>query len=312
MCNILISIILPVYNGYKYLNTAINSLLTQTYKNYEILVINDGSSDNGATESIAFSYTNHVRYFSKPNGGVASALNMGIQNMRGKFFSWLSHDDIYLSHKLSSQMRIVNRLSKQQQKNLFLFSAYTAVDAALRPLYTYRPDKELLERAPLYAVFHHMINGCTTLISRDLLERAGGFRDLPTTQDYDMWFRLLRMVKPIYHDEVVLLSRHHPEQGFRKPQAREEASQTFINMLSSLTDEEILSCEADKETFFAKVGRGFCEIDMKKAHDYAWSRASTAARLAYRLSPRRNLKLLLHHCGLLPHVRGMRMRLRTP
>ena len=64
----LISIIIPVYNGSNYLRDAINSALAQTYTNIEIIVVNDGSNDNGETEKIALSYGEKIRYFSKENG----------------------------------------------------------------------------------------------------------------------------------------------------------------------------------------------------------------------------------------------------
>ena len=86
-----VSIIIPVYNGSNYLQEAIDSALAQTYPNCEILVINDGSCDEGKTEAIALSYGDRIRYFKKENGGVASALNMGIRQMTGEYFSWLSH-----------------------------------------------------------------------------------------------------------------------------------------------------------------------------------------------------------------------------
>ncbi len=77
-----VSIVIPVYNGSDFLAHAIDSALSQTYNNIEILVINDGSNDDGTTERVATSYGDKIRYFSKPNGGVASALNMGISKMR--------------------------------------------------------------------------------------------------------------------------------------------------------------------------------------------------------------------------------------
>ena len=87
-----VSIIIPVFNGANYLREAIDSALKQTYENIEVLVINDGSDDNGKTEAIARSYGDKLRYFHKENGGVASALNLGIKEMAGEYFSWLSHD----------------------------------------------------------------------------------------------------------------------------------------------------------------------------------------------------------------------------
>ena len=77
----LVSIIIPVYNGANYMREAIDSALAQTYRNIEIIVVNDGSNDNGETERIALSYGDKIKYFHKENGGVSSALNLGIQNM---------------------------------------------------------------------------------------------------------------------------------------------------------------------------------------------------------------------------------------
>ena len=88
-----VSIVIPVYNGEDYLAYAIDSALSQTYENKEIVVINDGSTDN--TDEICKSYGDKIRYFVKKNGGVASALNLAIEKMDGEYFSWLSHDDAY-------------------------------------------------------------------------------------------------------------------------------------------------------------------------------------------------------------------------
>ena len=106
----LVSIIIPVYNGANFLAQAIDSALSQTYDNIEILVINDGSTDNGATEQIALSYGNKVRYFNKRNGGVSSALNLGIEKMQGEYFSWLSHDDLYEPEKIKKQIEVLQGL----------------------------------------------------------------------------------------------------------------------------------------------------------------------------------------------------------
>ena len=81
--NPLVSIVIPVYNGANYVSEAIESALKQTYKNIEIIVVNDGSTDN--TEKIVKKYGDKIRYFYKENGGVASALNLGIKNMKGEY-----------------------------------------------------------------------------------------------------------------------------------------------------------------------------------------------------------------------------------
>ena len=101
--NSLVSIVIPVYNGSNYLKEAIDSALAQTYSNIEVLVINDGSDDNNATHNIALSYGDKIKYYKKENGGVSSALNLGLTMMRGDYFSWLSHDDIYVEKKLRNK-----------------------------------------------------------------------------------------------------------------------------------------------------------------------------------------------------------------
>ena len=94
----LVSIVIPVFNGEDFLDEAIKSAINQTYRNIEILVINDGSTDG--TEKIANKYEKQIRYFYKENGGVASALNLAIKEMKGEYFSWLSHDDYYDPSKI--------------------------------------------------------------------------------------------------------------------------------------------------------------------------------------------------------------------
>src|SRR6185436_20245230 len=105
-----VSIVIPVYNGSNYLRTAVESALAQTYSNIEIIVVNDGSTDDGDTEAIALSYGGRIKYYCKPNGHVASALNFGIRHMSGEYFSWLSHDDLYKSDKIALQMRALSEL----------------------------------------------------------------------------------------------------------------------------------------------------------------------------------------------------------
>lgn len=113
-----VSIIIPVYNGSNYMREAIDSAMNQTYTNIEVIVVNDGSNDNGRTDEIARSYGTRIRYFTKENGGVSSALNLGIQNMRGEYFSWLSHDDVYTPNKVEDE---VAALAKMNNKEILVY-----------------------------------------------------------------------------------------------------------------------------------------------------------------------------------------------
>lgn len=98
----LISCIVPVYNGEKYLGEAIESILKQSYRRVEIIVADDGSTDG--TASIAARYGEQVRYLRQANAGTAAARNLGVRVAKGEFFAFLDADDVWPSDKLDRQM----------------------------------------------------------------------------------------------------------------------------------------------------------------------------------------------------------------
>ena len=80
-----VCVLMSTYNGEKFIEEQLDSILNQTYKNIEIIVVNDGSNDDGKTEEIALSYGDKIKYIKKQNGGVSSALNAGIKEMTGEY-----------------------------------------------------------------------------------------------------------------------------------------------------------------------------------------------------------------------------------
>ena len=198
-----VSIVIPAYNASNYLAEAIDSALAQTYPNVEIIVVNDGSKDDGATRAIALSYGDKIRYFEKPNGGSSSALNMGIAHMAGEWFSWLSHDDLYFPEKLETQISYINQLGiapNELSKHIF-FAASELIDARGKTIRTCR-IKETRKRAEAVDAFPHNghliaeptvynFYGCSCLVHRDALSDVGCFDEkLRLLNDLDLWFRL--------------------------------------------------------------------------------------------------------------------------
>jgi glycosyltransferase involved in cell wall biosynthesis len=98
----LVSVIIPVYNGDRYLDEAIQSVLSQTYKPIEIIIIDDGSSDR--TAEVAQSFNSAVRYYFQPNSGSSSARNHGIELALGQFIAFLDADDLWVEDKISLQI----------------------------------------------------------------------------------------------------------------------------------------------------------------------------------------------------------------
>jgi glycosyltransferase involved in cell wall biosynthesis len=185
-----VSIVIPVYNGSNYLKEAIDSALAQTYKNIEIIVVNDGSTDNGATEKIALSYGGKIRYFKKTNGGVATALNFGIEKMTGDYFSWLSHDDMYRPNKIEIQIRFLEQF---KNRKIVLYSNYYIYDVSRNVETKVNIPTTEFENKPEYLLFREALNGITLLVPRIAFDRCGVFNvNLRTTQDYDMWFKFMQ------------------------------------------------------------------------------------------------------------------------
>ena len=221
-----ISIVIPAYNASNYLAEAIDSALTQTYSNVEVIVVNDGSKDDGATERVALSYGNKIRYFSKENGGSSSALNMGIANMTGEWFSWLSHDDLYTPDKLKKQIEYINSLTVNEEdfENHIFFSASELINAEGKVIRAFNkkcanqlastvnsfPHNGYLIASPTTYTFH----GCSCLVHKNAIAEVGCFDDkLRLLNDVDFWFRLYSAgFKVHYIPEPLVKGRVHAKQ----------------------------------------------------------------------------------------------------
>jgi len=202
--NPFVSIVIPVYNGSNYLAEAIDSAISQTYKNIEIIVVNDGSNDQGKTEKIALSYGNKIRYFSKENGGSSSALNYGIRHMLGEWFSWLSHDDLYYPDKVQNEIefltQIVDDVYDVSNHVVFCGAELIRGDGSIlrkANLYQLKKKSEMLkmmksnEMLIARQMSDYNFHGCGCLIHKSVFDKIGMFDEkLRLLNDIDMWFRI--------------------------------------------------------------------------------------------------------------------------
>ena len=268
-----VSIIIPVYNGSNYMREAIDSVLAQTYVNIEVLVINDGSDDNGETERIALSYGDKIRYFSKTNGGVATALNLGIREMEGEYFSWLSHDDIYRPKKIEEQVKM---LRNYDDKTIVIYSGWAIIDDKSKEFHRVIPTDRYAEeqlRRPLFPLLHGMISGCCLLIHKSHFERVGMFNEkLPLTQDFDLWFRMMRSKMTLCFPEVLTMTRVHEQQGSKKHNQNfsEEGDNLWLYIMKSLSKKEVSDIEDSEYLFFKNIYLHlFLYTSYEKSQNYA-------------------------------------------
>lgn len=261
-----VSIIIPVYNGSNYLREAIDSALKQTYKNLEIIVVNDGSCDEGKTEAIALSYGDKIRYFSKPNGGTSTALNLGIRNMKGEYFSWLSHDDMYYENKISRQ---IEELAKLDNKETIMMSDLDGIDENYNNIYITNYINHIRAYPPressmLHPIVYNQTHGCTLLIPKSCFDTVGMFdEEQLVAQDFEFFYRAFSVFPHKLIPEILVTARDSSNrQGRRcKSGANAEYSALYIKILENLSDEEVcelaptrLQLYEDMEQFFLFAG----------------------------------------------------------
>lgn len=195
MIDPMVSIVIPVYNGSNYLKNAIGYALAQDYKNLEVIVVNDGSCDDGETERVALSFGDRIRYFSKENGGVSSALNCGIRMMRGAYFSWLSHDDAYSTRKISDAVALL-RSNDMIGKKCVAFTGGCFIDKKneeIKAFEDYFPRNTICDGVQAVTVMTRKgtLNGCCMLIPKRIFEEVGMFdEELRYSQDALMWYKM--------------------------------------------------------------------------------------------------------------------------
>ena len=180
-----VSVIIPAYNGDRFIGEAIAGILAQTYTDYEIIVVDDGSTDN--TKQVVQQYGDCIRYFSQANQGVASSRNLGLSKARGEYIAFLDQDDVFLPHKLADQVAILEKDFSVGIVN----SGWQIVDgdgkfkAAVQP-WLQIPQLNLKELIIWKPVFLGAM-----LFRRSWLQRTSGFdTTLEQTPDVDLVLRL--------------------------------------------------------------------------------------------------------------------------
>jgi glycosyltransferase involved in cell wall biosynthesis len=230
---------------------AIKSALRQTYKNIEVVVVDDGSTDNGHTVEVARSFGDKIKFVQQKNRGVAGALNTALQHMTGDYFAWLSHDDIHLPHKTQAQVDYLNRLDRQ---DVCLFSDYQLVGPAGEEIAT------------------------VLMIPIEIMCRFGPFDEtLRHTQDYDFWNRILAEHEFFHQPEVLIQYRLHPGQDSQKPLAITEGDALWRRMLDSRSETERAQMFGSTPAYFRELAAFLDGTPYKEAAAYAHTRATTCA-----------------------------------
>jgi glycosyltransferase involved in cell wall biosynthesis len=217
-----VSVLLPVYNAERYLREAIGSILTQTFADFELIAVDDGSTDRSpAILSDLAARDPRIRIITRPNGGIASALNDGLAAATGEFIARMDADDISLPQRFERQVEYL----RAHPDCVLLGSRVLLVDPFDTPLYesNHGPDHEEIERLFLggegWAVVHP-----AAMMRTAAMRSAGGYRtEYVPIEDLDLFLRLLEPGgRAANLPDVLLHYRQHANSANRTRFAEQE------------------------------------------------------------------------------------------
>jgi len=211
-----ISVIIPTYNRASFITNTINSVLNQTYQPKEIIVVDDGSSDDTQEILSKLTKTNPIiKYIKQSNQGVSGARNLGIKNSSYEWIAFLDSDDIWCETKLETQ----TQLHKQNKNILFshtnelwLFNGKVIKQKKHQQKYSGYCFEQNLENT--------LIGASTVMIHRSIFEDVGYFDEsLKVCEDYDMWLRILEKyeVQLCEQNLIKKIAGHKGQLSFETP-----------------------------------------------------------------------------------------------
>lgn len=201
----LVSVVIPVFNGERYLDQAVESVLAQTHSDFELIIVDDGSSDDSANIAERRARRDaRVRLLRQPNGGVAAARNTGLEAARGEWVACLDHDDLMLPHRLERQIAFI---AAHPEVKLF-GSVCEYINERGRPC-GHTVSAPLRSRADLDALLAKgRLIGLThpsVIMHRETIRALGGYDPaMEPAEDLDLWMRVAQAGHLVLQDDEVL------------------------------------------------------------------------------------------------------------
>jgi glycosyltransferase involved in cell wall biosynthesis len=206
----LVSVVLPVWNGERYLSAAVESILSQSYQNFELIVVNDGSDDGSRAIVLQHAAVDaRVKLIDAPHRGLVASLNLGCDTARGEYIARLDCDDVALPLRIELQVAHLQR----HDRVALLGSAFQYIGpSGERTAVVVHPPTDnvsIRQRLKSANCFCHS----AVMMRADAFRRVGGYRPVCTeAQDYDLWMRLGDDYEAANLPAVLVLYRVHPAQ----------------------------------------------------------------------------------------------------
>ncbi len=197
-----VSVIIPAYNAEPFIVDTVQSALDQTYRDLEVIVVDDGSTDRTVARLEGFG--DRIRIHRQANGGVARARNAGVALATGEWVAFLDADDLWLPHKIARQLGCDAPMSYTDRLNFGAMGGLPEVQSQVTPMRGGDLFVPLLCEGNFIAL-------TSVMMRRDLFQRMGGFYTaLNGTEDWDLWLRVAETNEIAFVDEPLVRYRLHP------------------------------------------------------------------------------------------------------
>lgn len=222
----LVSVVTATYNMGHYLPIAVRSVLDQTYQNFEINVIDDGSTDDTKEVMKQFTDDPRVHYYHQENQGQAKAKNHGIRVSTGKFVAFLDADDRWLPAKLEKQLP----LFEQNPRVGVVYTDASYMDENGKIIEIERRKKYFRGQVTEKLFKDNFVNFPSAIVKKECFNEVGAFdENLPMSIDWDLWLRISTKYEFDYVDEKLFVYRQWPGQMSHKFDERFECILTIMN-----------------------------------------------------------------------------------
>lgn len=200
----MVSVVIPLYNKENSITSTLQSVCAQTYTDFEVLVVNDGSTDNGATLAAKYPDT-RIRVINKPNGGVCSARNRGINEAKGEFVALLDGDDQWDKEYLAEQVKMINDFPEAAMWGINF--AELNQGKLIRKLETGLPAgyRGYVENYfEMKGRVSDLFCSSSVVIRKEVFDKVGMFDErLKYSEDIDMWFRIIANYPVAFYDRYM-------------------------------------------------------------------------------------------------------------
>jgi glycosyltransferase involved in cell wall biosynthesis len=217
-----VSVIIPTYNASKYLRETLDSVLAQTYQDFEVVVVDDGSTDG--TVEILKSYGDRIRWTVQEHQGQAYALNRGLQIAKGEYFAYFDADDLMRPTKLEVQARY---LDEHPDVDLVYGDRY-CIEAGRAPVLSKSRPLD-----PFFLLQYDYVPRLTVMCRRSSQEKVGPFNgEITGSDDWDMWVRMSEQCRMAYLEGALVEYRIHGGNiSFTRPKRLNHYRWTHLRIL---------------------------------------------------------------------------------